>query len=107
MTSVESSIKGFRRGTDRCVPPGDTLTRILTLMPEFGTTRIANVTGLDRIGVPVVTVSRPNSRSISVSQGKGLTLEAAQVSGLMESIESYHAEHSRLPLVLASARELT
>ena len=72
----------------------------------MGITRIANVTGLDRIGIPVVMVCRPNSRSLAVSQGKGLTLEAAKASGVMEAIELYHAERIELPLKLGSAREL-
>jgi ribosomal protein S12 methylthiotransferase accessory factor len=72
----------------------------------MGITRIANVTGLDRIGIPVVMVSRPNARSISVSQGKGLELAAAKASGVMEAIETYHAETITLPLKYASFGEL-
>lgn len=101
-----SSDKIFREGTERAVPPRETLARVRPLMSKLGITRIADVTGLDRIGVPVVAVIRPNSRSVSVAQGKGLTLDAAEASGLMESIESYHAEHARLPLLHGSAREL-
>lgn len=74
----------------------------MPLMPEMGITRIANVTGLDRIGIPVVMVCRPNSYSISVSQGKGITLDAAKASGLMESVETWHAERIELPLRLAN-----
>jgi YcaO-like protein with predicted kinase domain len=72
----------------------------------MGITRIANVTGLDTIGIPVVMVCRPNSRSVSVSQGKGLTLAAAKASGVMESVEGYHAEHITLPLKYSSYEEL-
>ena len=72
----------------------------------MGITRIANITGLDRIGVPVVLACRPNSRSLSVSQGKGATLDAAKASAVMESIELYHAERIRKPLRLASYEEL-
>ncbi len=72
----------------------------------MGITRIANVTGLDSISIPVVVVCRPNSRALSVSQGKGLDLAAAQASGLMESVETYHAERITLPLKLASYEEL-
>lgn len=75
-------------------------------MPVMGITRIADVTGLDSIGVPVVMVCRPNSRSLSVSQGKGLDMDAATASGLMESIELYHAERIVLPLRLASYEEM-
>lgn len=75
-------------------------------MPVMGITRIANITGLDRLGIPVVMVCRPNSRSLAVSQGKGLDLASAQASGLMESVEAYHAECITLPLKLASYNEL-
>jgi YcaO-like protein with predicted kinase domain len=61
-------------------------------MPQMGITRCTNVTGLDRIGIPVIVVCRPNSRPIAVSQGKGLTVDGAKVSGLMESAKTYHAE---------------
>ncbi len=76
-------------------------------MSAMGITRIANVTGLDRIGIPVVMVCRPNSHSIAVSQGKGFSLDAAKASGLMESIESWHAEHIELPLKLGNFGDLS
>jgi ribosomal protein S12 methylthiotransferase accessory factor len=58
---------------------------------------LANVTGLDRIGLPVYVSIRPNGRSLSTSQGKGETPVHAKVSALMESIETWHAEHINLP----------
>lgn len=91
----------------RLVEPGETLARLLPLISQMGITRIANVTGLDRIGIPVVMVTRPAARSLAVSQGKGLTLEAAKVSGLMEAVELFHAETIENPLKLGSARELS
>jgi ribosomal protein S12 methylthiotransferase accessory factor len=72
----------------------------------MGITRIANVTGLDRLGLPVVTVCRPNARSLAVSQGKGLDLDSAKASGVMESVEAYHAEHIDAALRYGSLREL-
>jgi YcaO-like protein with predicted kinase domain len=104
--SHERALKGHRRGTHRLVAPGATIERIAPLKARMGITRVANVTGLDRIGIPVVMVCRPNSRSIAVAQGKGLDLDAARASGLMESIESYHAERIELPLKLASLQDL-
>jgi YcaO-like protein with predicted kinase domain len=104
--SQERALKGHRRGTHRLVAPGATIERIAPLKARMGITRVANVTGLDRIGIPVVMVCRPNSRSIAVSQGKGLDLDGARASGLMESVESYHAERTLLPLKLASLEEL-
>ncbi|EPX58890.1 hypothetical protein D187_003605 [Cystobacter fuscus DSM 2262] len=98
--------KNFRAGTHRLLAPEETLERIRRFMPLMGITRIANVTGLDTLGLPVVMVYRPNSRSLAVSPGKGLDLISAKVSGLMESVEGYHAENIHLPLKLASHAEL-
>lgn len=92
--------KGYIGNTHRLVPPEETIARVTPLLPVMGITRVANVTGLDTIGIPVVMVCRPNSRSVSVSQGKGFNLAAAKASGIMESIESYHAERISLPMKL-------
>ena len=98
--------KTYVRGTHRTIPPAETLARLKPLLPEIGITRLANVTGLDTIGIPVVMSVRPCSRSLSVSQGKGLDLDSAKVSAAMESIEGYHAERVTGPLQLASYDEL-
>lgn len=98
--------KIYCRGTHRTVTPGDLLARVMRFMPIMGITRLANVTGLDFIGLPVVAACRPNSRSVAVSQGKGLDLAAAKASALMEAVECYHAETITLPLKLAAYEEL-
>ncbi|NUO55617.1 MAG: YcaO-like family protein [Hamadaea sp.] len=103
---MTQTTKGFRDGTDRLVPPAQTLATVRPHLAAMGITRIANVTGLDVIGVPVVMACRPNSRGLSVSQGKGLTLDAARASAVMETIESFHAEQITRPLVLGAADEL-
>ncbi len=92
--------------THRLISPEETFARASRFMSVMGITRVANVTGLDKIGIPVVMVCRPNSRSVSVSQGKGSDLAAAKASGLMESIESYHAERITLPLKHGSYEDL-
>ncbi len=102
----DAGVKAYRIGTHRTVDPQATIDRISPFMDEMGITRIANVTGLDNIGIPVVMVCRPNSRSISVSQGKGVELAAAKASGVMEAVETYHAERITLPLKLCSFEEL-
>lgn len=110
MSTIEHPLapasKRYQRGTDRIVPPETTLVRVRPLLKVMGITRISNVTGLDRVGIPVVMVCRPNSRSGSVSQGKALDLVAAKVSGVMEAIETFHAEAITLPLRYASFQEL-
>lgn len=98
--------KRYFHGTHRTCAPEDTLARLQPLLPEMGITRIANVTGLDRTGLPVVMVCRPNARSVTVSQGKGITLAAAKASGVMESLEAWHAERIVKPLKLASFEEM-
>ena len=85
----------------------ETLERLLPRMGEFGITRLADVTGLDRIGIPVALAIRPTARSVSVSQGKGADLASAKVSALMEAIELWHAENIDHPLYLDSSRNLT
>ncbi len=103
---MSHTAKGYRTGTDRTISPTETIARLKPFMAAMGITRVANITGLDCIGIPVVMVCRPNSRSLAVSQGKGLDLPAARASGLMESIEFYHAERIQQPLMLGSYAEL-
>jgi len=103
---TDNGIKAYTRGTHRVNSPEITMDRVSPLLPVMGITRIANVTGLDHIGLPVVMVVRPNARSVDVSQGKGLTLAGAKASGVMEAIEGYHAEHIILPLKYATWEEL-
>ena len=98
--------KGYKSGTHRVISPRETLERMKPYLAPMGITRVANVTGLDTIGIPVFMACRPNSRSLAVSQGKGLDLDAARASAVMESIEGYHAENVELPLRLASYRDL-
>lgn len=94
-------------GMSRVVSPAQTLARFRPLCRDAGITRVANITGLDRIGIPVVAVMRPNARSYAVAQGKGVTLDAAIASGLMESLENWHAEEALPTLRFGSFRDLT
>jgi ribosomal protein S12 methylthiotransferase accessory factor len=100
-------LKAHIRGCHRLVAPAQTLARLRPLLAGMGITRVADITGLDRIGIPVFVACRPNARALAVSQGKGLDADAARVSAIMESIESFHAERMQLPLQLASWRELS
>ena len=98
--------KAYRRGCHRARAPRETLERIRPHLGAMGITRVADITGLDRIGIPVFVACRPNARALAVSQGKGLDANAARVSAIMESVESFHAETMQLPLEYASWREL-
>ena len=98
--------KKHRAGTHRIVSPEETLESVRPFFPVMGITRVADITGLDVIGLPVITVCRPNSRSVAVSLGKGLDPAAARASGVMESIEGFMAERITRPLVLGSVNDL-
>jgi hypothetical protein len=68
---VETAVpKAFRRGTHRVVAPAETLARYRPLAQSMGINRFGNITGLDHIGIPVIIAVRPNSCSVSVSQGR-------------------------------------
>lgn len=85
--------KGFMHGTHRTVAPEETLARVREVAPKVGLTRLADITGLDRIGIPTVVGYRPNAPTLAVSGGKGFTTAAAMVSAGMEAIEIWHAEN--------------
>jgi YcaO-like protein with predicted kinase domain len=73
--------------TDRSCPPEETLRRVTPYLQEYGVTRLARLTGLDDLGIPVWNAVVPNSRSIVINQGKGITDLDAQVSAAMEALE--------------------
>lgn len=98
--------KTFQAGTHRLIPPAETVQRLRPWLAAMGITRLANITGLDSIGIPAAVACRPNSRSVAVANGKGLDLAAAEASALMEAVEGYHAERINLPLKLGSFADL-
>lgn len=86
----------------RVQTPERTLVQIRAVARDAGVTRLADITGLDRLGLPVFQAMRPLSRNISVTSGKGLTRAQAQVSALMEAIETWHAERVTMPAMDAT-----
>ena len=103
----DSGEKRYTTGTHRVFAPEETLERMRPHWKTFGVTRLANVTGLDRIGIPVIMAIRPNSRSVAVSQGKGTDLSAAKASALMETVETWHAERISVPTLYGSCEDLS
>jgi ribosomal protein S12 methylthiotransferase accessory factor len=88
------------------VPPEATLARIRPHLAPLGITRCADVTGLDRLGIPVSCSIRPRGVLLQVSNGKGLRRVDARVSALMEAIELDHLEYPRRTFRRASARQM-
>jgi YcaO-like protein with predicted kinase domain len=92
--------------SDRVCSPQETLARVMPLFDRYGVTRLARITGLDCIGIPVWNAIRPNARSIAIHQGKGLTDIDAKVSAAMEALERAVAEAPSVPTKVASRRQL-
>jgi ribosomal protein S12 methylthiotransferase accessory factor len=106
MLSQPTVPKKHKAGTHRFVAPEETLEEVGRFFPVLGITRVADITGLDTLGIPVSLAYRPNSRSLVVSQGKGLDVIAAKASAVMESVEAYMAERIVQPLKLGSFDDL-
>lgn len=98
--------KGFWQGTQRTRSPAETLERIRPCFPIAGLTRMANITGLDRIDIHTTLSIRPGAKTLTTSSGKGFTLDAAMASGAMEGIELFHCEEAALPSVRRSYDDL-
>ncbi|BAI60626.1 conserved hypothetical protein [Methanocella paludicola SANAE] len=95
--TLKKTPKGYTKDTHRVVPPEETLARVEKLLPGIGVTRVAEISGLDRIGIPVYSAIRPASAkgAISVYAGKGATPVEAKVSVMMEAIERYSSEFQK------------
>jgi thioglycine synthase len=95
---IRSCKKRYNSETQRAVPLEETLDRIEPKVPAAGITRVADITNLDRIGIPVFSCIRPTAMdgAITVYNGKGATVEESRISAIMEGIERYSAEvHDR------------
>jgi ribosomal protein S12 methylthiotransferase accessory factor YcaO len=95
------------QGTQRTVTAEETFARALPIARSLGVTRIADITGLDRVGIPTWSAVVPRSDDIfSVYNGKGMRSIEAKTGALMEAIERQTALKARLPIVEGSVREL-
>ncbi|MFD8733512.1 YcaO-like family protein [Streptomyces sp. NPDC059618] len=95
-------------GTLRTTGLDTTWARLEPQLAARGITRVADLTGLDILDVPVWTAIRPAAATLVASAGKGLTHTAARISAVMESLEVAVAEQAR-PAGVAhgTARALT
>jgi YcaO-like protein with predicted kinase domain len=85
-------------GTHRHRGLGETLRLAWAERAASGISRVADITDLDQLGIPVFNTYRPDAEpgNLTVSCGKGMTREAALVSALMEGIERHSGEqHGR------------
>lgn len=90
----KSCKKLYRKETHRVKSPDETFEIVEPLTEVAGITRVADITKLDRLNIPVFSCIRPGAAdgAISVYNGKGVTPAAARVSAIMEGLERYSAE---------------
>ncbi|WP_129307703.1 YcaO-like family protein [Streptomyces sp. L2] len=86
----------------------DTWRTIQPYLRRIGVTRVADITGLDRIGIPVYNAIVPRSSDlISVYNGKGASHLDAKTSAVMEAVERFAAWQPRTPDVVGSVDDLS
>jgi len=78
----------------RTIPPEETLKRVLPLLEGAGMGMPENITGWDNLGIPVFSIDRAKTAigKPKYYNGKGVTVEQAEASAVMECIERYSAE---------------
>lgn len=79
-------------GTVRTQSLEQTRARLEPLLAKRGITRVADLTGLDVLGIPVFSAIRPGAATLAASAGKGLDTDSAWISAVMESLEVRAAE---------------
>ncbi len=77
----------------------DLIKRVSPCFDEINFIRFADITDYDRIGIPVVNSIRPSKNGMTVSHGKGITLDAAMASALMESVERFYAGNTEIMII--------
>ena len=84
----------YFKGTHRVIAPSKTIEINQDKLKKAGITRIADITDLDRIGLPIYTAIRPTAEegAISIYGGKGISKDHAKASAMMEGFERYSAE---------------
>ena len=97
-------IKYSSSGVERSVRPSATIRRALAVLDTIGVTKVADVTDLDRVGIPNFMTVRPHDLGpgISYYNGKGTTRTAAYAGALMEAVERHAGERYDGPIISSS-----
>jgi ribosomal protein S12 methylthiotransferase accessory factor YcaO len=95
-------------GVTRSVPPSATIRRVRARMHRVGITKVAEVTKLDRIGIPNFMTVRPHDLGpgISYYNGKGTTRADAHAGALMEAVERHGGESCDYPVLTGCYADL-
>lgn len=95
-------LKYSSSGVERSVRPGATIRRARAVLDTIGVTTVADVTDLDRVGIPNFMTVRPHDLGISYYSGKGTTRADAYAGALMEAIERHAGERYDGPIIESS-----
>ncbi|KJC61216.1 hypothetical protein UP10_10125 [Bradyrhizobium sp. LTSPM299] len=103
-----TELKYSAAGVERSVKPAATIRRARAVLDIIGVTKVADVTDLDRIGIPNFTAVRPYDAESGISyyNGKGITRDQAHAGALMEAVERHAAEWYDGPITAASHANL-
>jgi ribosomal protein S12 methylthiotransferase accessory factor len=94
-------------GAHRECAPEQTYERLRPYFRHIGITRVADLTGLDRVGLPVYDAIVPRSNdSLSAYHGKGLTPIDAKTSAVMEAAERFAGGLPLRPTAVAAYSDL-
>jgi ribosomal protein S12 methylthiotransferase accessory factor YcaO len=96
------------KGVVRSVDPRVTIRRASACLQQTGITRVAEITDLDRVGIPNYITVRPRDLEpgISYYNGKGTTRADAHAGALMEAIERHAGEFCGYQVITGSYQEL-
>lgn len=100
----------YFEGTHRVISPKKTIEINEDKLKVAGITRIADITDLDRIGLPIYTAIRPTAEdgAVSIYAGKGISKDHAKASAMMEGFERYSAEQqSADETIVANLNEIS
>lgn len=98
----------FFEGTHRAIDPLETIRNVESKLKIAGVTRVTDITHLDRVGIPVFSAIRPTAEegAVSVYAGKGVNVNQAKASAMMEAFERYSAEMNNENVITAEFNEL-
>jgi YcaO-like protein with predicted kinase domain len=84
----------------------DTWRLVEPYLLDYGITRVAHLTHLDHVGIPVHMAMKPTGRTLSSGSGKGLTELGSTLSAVMEAIEQTYWEGATPEMRIAPQAEL-
>jgi ribosomal protein S12 methylthiotransferase accessory factor YcaO len=101
-------VKYSSSGVERSVRPAATIRRARAVLDTIGVTKVADVTDLDRVGIPNFMTVRPHDvgPGISYYNGKGTTRADAYAGAMMEAIERHAGERYDGPVIASSYHNL-